>query len=394
LGPFARNQPEKGEPPLSTISREREELAEYRREHVPLYNANRLKLGVFSMNCSGGMVISKLPTSHRIEWDYQLELARQADALGIEAFVPVARWRGVGGEINFGGSNFEPFTYAAALAASTEQIMTFTTVHVPIIHPIVAAKMTTTIDHVSSGRAGVNVVMGWLDPEFAMFGIEQRDHERRYQFGSEWIDVVDRLWKEVEPFDYDGEFFKLAEAQAQPKPIQPRPVIFNAGGSPTGAAWAARHADFNFGAYTTAEAAKIYVDRVKSTAREDYDREIGVLTYALVVCRDTEAEARDALAEVIDQADWVAANNWISVLGVKSGSFDDNIRGPLAQQFVAGAGAAVVVGTPEQVVDQLQEISDAGMDGVMLGFTDWNEHLAYFGEHVMPLLRQSGLRCQ
>jgi len=369
-----------------------DELTEYRRQNVPLYNSNRLKLGLFSMNCSNGMIISKAPSSLRIEWDYQLRLARQADALGLEAYIPVARWRGVGGEIDYLGENYEPFTFSAALAACTENIMTFSTVHAPVIHPIVAAKMATTIDHISGGRFGMNVVMGWLVPEFEMFGLKQRDHEGRYAYGSEWMDVIDRLWTESQPFDHSADCLTLKDAQAAPKPIQPRPVVLNAGSSPTGAAWAARHADFNFASFTTVDDARDYVTHIRSVARADHSRDIGVLTYALIVCRDTEAEAQAALQRILDLADWEAAHNWMSTLGIESGSYDAHFHGEMAKHFIAGAGAARIVGTPEQVVDQLRDISDAGMNGVMLGFLDWEEEVTYFGQKVMPLLRQAGLR--
>ena len=367
-------------------------LTEYRRKHVPLYNSNKLKLGVFSMNCSGGMAITKAPMSLRIEWDYQLALAQLADSLGLEAIVPVARWRGVGGEIDFLGQSFETNTFAAALAASTQQIMTFATVHAPIIHPIVAAKMATTIDHVSNGRFGLNVVMGWLEPEFLMFGMKLRDHDTRYLYGSEWMTIVDRLWGDREPFEYSGQFFDLHAAQAKPKPIQPRPVVINAGSSKTGAAWAARHADFNFGSFSTIEAAREYVSSVKSTARNQFNRDIGLLTYGFVVCRDTEKEAQDALNRIVKMGDLEASHNWLSVLGVQSGSFDAHFHGELAEKFVAGAGAARIVGTPEQVAQQLIDINTAGMDGVFLGFMDWVEEVDYFGKRVLPLLKQAGVR--
>ncbi len=370
----------------------RDDLAEYRRRHVPLYNGNRLKLGLFAMNCSNGMIISKAATSQRIEWDYQLGLAQKADALGMEVFLPVARWQGSGGEIDYMGTNYETHTYAAAMAASTSNIMTFATVHAPIIHPIVAAKMATTIDHISGGRFGMNVVMGWLTPEFAMFGLAQRDHEARYDYGSEWMDIIDRLWTESEPFDHVGTFHRLTAAQSKPKPIQPRPVVFNAGSSPTGARWAARHADFNFTSFGTVEDAQAYSTSIRATAREEFGRELGVLTFAVVICRDTEAEAQAVLDGILDDADWVAAENWMSTLGLESHSFDAHMFGEMKRKFIAGAGAARIVGTPEQVVEQLKDISDAGMDGVMLGFLNWQEELDYFGERVMPLLKEAGLR--
>jgi dimethylsulfone monooxygenase len=376
----------------STTQAEREALADYRRQNVPLYNEKKLKLGLFSMNCSGGMVISNAPSSWTIDWKYHLELAKKADALGFEAYIPVARWRGVGGEMDFLGENYETFSYASAMAASTENIMTFATVHAPIIHPIVAAKGAATIDHVSDGRFGMNVVMGWLVPEFEMFGVKQRDHETRYEYGAEWMEVVDRLWSDAGHFDHEGQFLQLKDAQAQPKPIQPRPPILNAGNSPTGGAWAAKHADFNFSSFSDLEGARNYTAEIKRVANDEHQRDIGVLTYGLVICRDTEEEAQAVHQQIIDMADWRAAHNWMSVLGVESGSFNEQMHGPLAEFFVAGAGAARVVGTPEQCVEQLAQINEAGMDGVMLGFLNWNEELDYFGERVLPLLGEAGLR--
>jgi dimethylsulfone monooxygenase len=370
----------------------RDALAEYRRQNVPLYNDNALKLGLFSMNCSGGMNVTTAPSSWTIDWPYHRDLVRKADALGFELLVPVARWRGMGGRTDYTGENYETFTYASAVAASTENIMVTGTVHAPIIHPIVAAKSGATIDHVSAGRFAMNVVMGWAVPEFEMFGIQQRDHETRYQYGAEWIDVVRRLWTEHEPFDYSGEFFELSEAQSKPKPVQPRPPILNAGNSPTGAAWAARHADFNFISFADIDGARDYTRAIKRTAHEEHGRDLGVLTYGLVICRDTEKEAQAVHQQIVDQGDWEGAHNLMSVLGIQSGSFHEQFNGPMARSIVAGGGAAKVVGTPEQVAEYLGSIADAGIDGVMVGFLNWNEELDYFGENVLPLLTQSGLR--
>ena len=376
----------------TTNATERDALAEYRGKNVPLYNDNKLKLGLFSMNCSGGMNVSTAPSSWTIDWSYHRQLVRKADALGFEVLVPVARWRGMGGETDYTGENYETFTYSSAVAASTENIMTIGTVHAPIIHPLVAAKAGATIDHVSGGRFAMNVVMGWSAPEFEMFGLAQRDHETRYEYGAEWVDVVRRLWADGEPFDYDGEFFHLRAARSKPKPVQPRPPILNAGNSPTGAAWAARHADFNFISFADLDGARAYTSDIKRTASVEHGRDLGVLTYGLVICRDTEKEAEQVHRQIVEMGDWEAANNMMSVLGIQSGSFDEQFRGPMAESIVAGGGAGKVVGTPEQVAEYLGRISDAGMDGICLGFLDWNEELAYFGEKVLPLLEQSGLR--
>lgn len=116
----------------------------------PLFNDQKLKLGIFSSNCSGGVIMSDAPTGFRVTWDQQLEIARAADRIGMEAIVPVGRWTGFRGNTNFNGVCFETYTWAAGLAQATDEIAIFSTTHVPTVHPIVAAKMATTIDHRSS----------------------------------------------------------------------------------------------------------------------------------------------------------------------------------------------------------------------------------------------------
>ena len=110
-----------------------------------LYNDQRLKLGLFGLNCGGGLTMTDPAINHRLSWESNLKPVQIADRLGMEIVVPVARWRGFAGRDNFNGSSFETFTWAAALAASTSQIMLATTAHLPTVHPIVAAKQAATI---------------------------------------------------------------------------------------------------------------------------------------------------------------------------------------------------------------------------------------------------------
>jgi len=131
--------------------------------------------------------------------------------------------------------------------------------------------------------------------------------------------------------------------------------------------------------------------RVREMARTDYQRDIGVCTSALVVCRETEAEARRVYRSIIEQGDWVAADNLMKVLGIESQSFNDRIE-KYRERVVAGWGTNPIIGTPEQVTTQLAEVSAAGVDGIVFGFLDYNEELKYFDSAVMPLLRQAGLR--
>jgi FMNH2-dependent dimethyl sulfone monooxygenase len=357
----------------------------------PLLGDQKLKLGVFNFNCSGGMTMVD-DSPHRIEWETMRQIARKADEMGLEAIVPVARWRGYGGSSNFNGTSFEPFTWAAGLAEATERTAVFATVHLPLMHPVAAAKMAATIDHISGGRLGLNLVMGWFTNEMGMFGVAQREHDSRYAYGSEWVEIVNRLWTEEEPFDHHGEFFDLTEAQSWPKPLQrPRPIMINAGSSPVGLDFAAREVDFNFTSVTTVAAAREFTPKVRSHAREKYDRELGVITNAVIVCRETEAEAERAYEEILERGDWEGARNVMEVLGIESQTFGEHIR-EFEAKFVVGFGAHAIVGTPEQVAAGLIELSEAGIDGVFFGLPNYVDELDIFAERVLPLLREAGLR--
>ncbi|TWF80356.1 alkanesulfonate monooxygenase SsuD/methylene tetrahydromethanopterin reductase-like flavin-dependent oxidoreductase (luciferase family) [Pseudonocardia hierapolitana] len=364
-----------------------------RRETNPLFGDQKMKLGLFGINCSYGLIMSHAPSSYRVTWEHTKEIAQRADRIGFDVLVPVARWKGFGGSTNFNGNCFETYTWAAGIAEATERIGVAATSHLPTVHPIVAAKAATTIDHISRGRFALNLVMGWVPPEMEMFGGEQREHDERYAFGQEWIDYVTRLWTEPGSFEVDGEHFQGALLEAYPKPHQaPRPALLNAGNSPAGIEFSARNVDINFASLDTLENIRAYTDKVRSKARDDYQREIQVMTYGLVVCRDTEDEAKRAFQQVVDEGDWGAAGNVIKIAGSgASQSFDHAVK-KMQERFIAGWGGYPVVGTPEQVTEQLAALNEAGMQGMIFGLIDYNEELEYFGNNVMPLLKEVGLR--
>src|SRR5882724_2773567 len=163
-------------------------------------NNNEFKIGLFGANCSSGRAVTMVPERWRAGWIDNLELAKMADEAGVDFLLPVARWKGYGGDTDYQGSTFETITWATGLLASTKRITVFGTVHAPLFHPVIAAKQFVTADHVGQGRFGLNVVVGWNEDEFTMFGVTQRDHEARYAYGQEWVDAVKMLWSDREDF--------------------------------------------------------------------------------------------------------------------------------------------------------------------------------------------------
>ena len=78
--------------------------------------------------------------------------------------------------------------------AATKRMTVFGTVHAPLFHPLIAAKEFVTADHIGEGRVGVNIVVGWNEGEFEMFGVQQREHDVRYDYAQEWVDIVKQAW--------------------------------------------------------------------------------------------------------------------------------------------------------------------------------------------------------
>src|SRR3982751_5857018 len=202
-------------------------------DRLAMHNSNALKLGLFGFNCSSGRSATRVPERWSASWADCLALARMGDDAGIDFLLPIGRWKGYGGNTDLHGESLETITWATGLLAATERITVFGTVHAPLFHPLIAAKEMVTADHIGNGRFGLNLVAGWNEGEFQMFGVAQRDHEERYAFAQEWIDVVKRAWS-GEEFDFDGHYFKLAGVRANPGPVGgTRPVIMNAGHSGT-----------------------------------------------------------------------------------------------------------------------------------------------------------------
>ena len=213
----------------------------------PLFSDRKLRLGTFSSNLSGGCAISSIDGVLEADWTSTLTLAQLADEMQFEALVPVGRWKGFCGVTNFNGAGFESFSWAAGIGSATKYSGVFATSHVPTIHPVMAAKQATTIDHITRGRFSLNIVTGWYQPEIEMFGEPQMEHDARYDRAVEWLEVIKRLWTAEEEFDYEGRFYKVAKGWCMPKPIQqPYPVVMNAGGSERGRHYAAKFCDVAF----------------------------------------------------------------------------------------------------------------------------------------------------
>ena len=363
-----------------------------------MYGGNALQIGLFGANCSSGRSATTVPERWRAEWPDCLRLTRLAEAYGFDFMLPVARWKGYGGETDFHGATLETITWAAGLLAATTRITVFGTVHAPLFNAILAAKQLATTDHIGGGRLGLNLVVGWNEGEFEMFGVDQREHDQRYAFAQEWLDTVKRAWSEAGDFDVEGKFLRLKSVRAFPKPYGgTRPIIMNAGASPAGRAFALRNCDAfftaNAGTRTSLEGNAAHVREIVDEAR-GYGRDIAVYTVGLVICRPTQKEADQYYHyALIDHADWGAVEAMMALRDITRDSLSPEDYAAKRRYMASNAiGGYPFVGTPDRVAQELAGISKAGMRGIGLSFVNFLAELPFFAGEVLPRLERLGIR--
>jgi alkanesulfonate monooxygenase SsuD/methylene tetrahydromethanopterin reductase-like flavin-dependent oxidoreductase (luciferase family) len=361
-----------------------------------MYNTNALKIGLFGANCSSGRAVTMVPERWQATWRDNVALAKMADAAGIDFLLPIGRWKGYGGDTDYQGSTFETITWATGLLASTERITVFGTVHAPLFPPIIAAKQMVTADHVGEGRFGLNIVCGWNEGEFQMFGVEPGDHERRYAQGQEWIDALREIWTRND-FDFEGDIIQLHGVRAKPKPWnETRPLIMNAGSSPEGKRFAIRNCDALFTSARRSNHEEAPFDEAAhdvaaaKAQAQALGHEIGVYTVGVVTLRPTQREADDYAQYVEENTDWNAVDAIMEMKGLNDRP--PEVRAKIRSGYARGMGGLPLIGTPDSVAAYLAEISSAGFNGIAISFVNYLDELPYFRDEVLPRLERLGLR--
>jgi dimethylsulfone monooxygenase len=360
----------------------------------PLGGDHRFKLGVFSANVSSASACTTVPERWEPSWANNVALARMAEDAGIDFMLPVARWKGYRGPTNFEGRSLESLTWASGLLAITKTIKVFGTVHVALLHPVFAAKQMATADQIGGGRFGLNVVCGWNPDEFDMFGIQQqREHDDRYTYGSEWWKIVELLWSKDESFDFKGDYFDLRGLISDPHPFgDTRPTVINAGSSPAGLAFAVKNSDYVFTTVIDADHAAKTVEKIAALS-EEHNKRAALLTMSYIVCRPTTREAEDYHRYYSEQnGDWEGVDHWIGMMMKNTKGRPAELKELFRLRFAGGHGGYPVIGSPDDVAAKLIQHSEIGFAGSTLPFVNFLSELPYFAAEVLPRLERAGLR--
>ena len=367
------------------------------------FGSNRFKFGVFGLNCAGGMTPSRAPERWRADWDEMVAVATLADEVGVEFLLPIAKWRGLGGAADMWGRSFETFTQAAALGASTKRIANFVTAHVSLLTPAFAAKAIATLDHVTHGRAGLNVVCGWNPDEFKMHGVAL-DGDHRYRRGFEWFEIYDKLLEGGPAFDWTSELFDMHGLSTDPLPVQrPRPPVMSAAQSGDGQAFAAKIADILFTGMYSYEQVGETLERVRELAAV-HGRSPDVYVTTQLVCRPTRKEAEEyAHYYAVEMADPDAVA-YFARQKASTASASTRVGETASDRVFSAPGGPVrrypgmfpsqypIIGAPDDIVAELTRLADMGVAGSTLVFLNYLTEMPYFIQEVLPRMERAGLR--
>jgi pyrimidine oxygenase len=339
--------------------------------------------GVFLPIGSGGWIISTTTPKLDGSWTQNRDAAVLAEKIGLDFVMSMAKWRGFGGATDHWGTTLESVTMMAALSQVTSRVKLWATVHTSLNHPVATAKEIATLDELSGGRAGLNIVVGGRG-DFHQMGIwdQMAVRDDKYQFTEEWTEIVKRLWAE-DRVNFEGDYFSIRDCVSRPKPIsKPRPDIICAGISQRGFEFSVREADACFTGGRDADETRDASRRARALA-EKYSKPIKVYAMCTVVHADTDAKAHALAAQYREGVDLGAVEGMGINAGLPPGA--DN---PMIARARGAFLTETVIGSPRSCREQIERFVDyCDLDGVMLIFPDYIEGLTMFGEEVLPGLR-------
>jgi pyrimidine oxygenase len=349
---------------------------------------NRLDFGLFLPSTNGNLVFGEQCAPRDLpSFASNQRITRMAEDAGFDYALCQAKWRGFGGPSQHWDYSFEAFSLISALAAVTSKIQLYASIAIRTMHPVVVAKMAATIDDISQGRFGVNIVSGWNKAEYDQMGLWDEDayYAYRYAYAEEYITVLRHVWQD-DAASFEGRFFTLKECQSLPKPAKKLPIVC-AGQSPDAIAFIAKHADYAFVGRMNDDAQGLgKLSTSISDAAAAHNRSVGSYVLMNVIAEETDEAAWARRDRYTERADSVAIANWAGLQGQDPHKAPVNQAGkpPMQKAFM---GVHLNAGSYQAVAGHIDALAAQGVRGVCLGFPDFEADLRSFIANVVPRCR-------
>ena len=349
-----------------------------------------MDIGVFIPIANNGWLISKTSPQYLPSFELNRRIVQRAEHYGMDFALSMIKLRGFGGDSEFWDYAHESFTLMAGLAAVTTKIKLFASVAVLTLPPAMVARMAVTIDSISPGRFGVNIVSGWAKDEYTQMGLWPGDEYfgYRYDYSAEYVQVMQALWANGQ-CDLQGKYFTMNDCRLLPKP-EGKIELVAAGQSDTGMAFTAKYCDYQFvlGSGVNTPTAFAPTNQRLLAAAQATGRDIGSYVLLMVIADETDAAAMAKWQLYNDGAD-ATALSWMA----DQGAGDPNAsEGSTARSITAPQGAVnfnigTIVGSYASVAHMLDEAATVpGTKGLMLTFDDFIEGMEMFGTRIQPLM--------
>lgn len=349
-----------------------------------------MQVGVFVPINNNGWLISENAPQYLPSFDLNKEIAQRAEKYGLDFLLSMIKLRGFGGKTQFWEYGLESFTLMAGLAAVTEKIKIFATCPTLIIPPAFAARMCSTIDSISHGRFGLNLITGWQPPEYTQMGLWPGDEHfrNRYRMLDEYAQILRELW-DSGVSDFNGEYYTMDDCRVWPRPQADMKIIC-AGSSDEGLAFSAKWADYAFclgKGVNTPTAFAFNNDRLAGALAKT-GRDVQVFVLMMVIAAETD-EAAMAKWKSYNAGVDVDAIAWLAEQGAKDKvNQDTNVRQLAAPEGAVNINMGTLVGSYASVARMLDEMAQVpNTGGVLLTFDDFVQGVEDFGTRIQPLMK-------
>ncbi len=350
-----------------------------------------MQVGVFVPINNNGWLISENAPQYMPIFDLNKQIAQSAEKHGLDFLLSMIKLRGFGGKTEFWEYGLESFTLMAGLAAVTEKIKIYATCPTLVIPPAFAARMCNTIDSISHGRFGLNLITGWQRPEYSQMGLWPGDEHfrNRYQMLDEYARILRELW-ETGRSDFKGEYYQMDDCLVRPKPEGDMKIIC-AGSSDEGLAFSAKWADYAFclGKGVNTPTAFAFNNERLAAATAKTGRDVSVFVLVMIIAAETDEEAM-AQVEVVSMTASTSTRSPGSRTRARPTSINatTNVRQLAAPEGAVNINMGTLVGSYASVarmLDEMAEVPNTG--GVLLTFDDFLEGVENFGTRIQPLMK-------
>ncbi|KAH8176739.1 luciferase-like monooxygenase domain-containing protein [Sarocladium implicatum] len=340
----------------------------------------------------------------------------------------------------------EPLAMVPAMAAVTKSLGFGVTAATTYEAPYHLARRLSTVDHLTGGRLGWNIVTGYMDSAAKNIGMDgQRPHDERYQVAEEYVDVAYKLWQQswrddavkldrekgvytdpalVRKINHKGKYFSVPGPHiCQPSP-QRTPVIMQAGTSKAGKAFAAKHAEGIFVAGHSPSVVAQNIKDIRAAAKNEYNRDPASVKFLALLCpiigktqEEAQAKYQELLKHGSEEGALALFGGWTGIdlnkygddeelRHVESNAIRSAVEGwskasptvskwtkrTVANHIKIGGLGAIVIGTAEHVADELERwVDEADVDGFNIAYALKPGTFVDVIEELLPVLRRRGL---